>query len=82
MADLLLYGSGWTQRWTIGASNEAEVRAKIMAAGSGTSGVMTVMDPNTDAPVTLVVNWSLVAVALVLDDHPEPVGVGLAGRYA
>ena len=82
MADLLLYGSGWTQRWTIGKGNEAEVRSKIMATGSGTSGVMTVTDPNTDAPVTLVVNWGLVAVALVLDDHPQPAGAGLSGSYA
>lgn len=80
MADLLLYGSGWTQRWTIKAGHEGEVRSKIMEAGNPTTGLLTVVDPNTGANVSIVVNWRLVAVALVLDDHPaHPEG---AGNYA
>lgn len=80
MADLLLYGSGWSQRWTIKDGHEDEVRSKIMETGNPSTGLLTVVDPNTEADVTLVVNWRLVAVALVLDDHPEQAGHG--GSYA
>lgn len=80
MADLLLYGSGWTQRWTIKDGHESEVRSKVMETGNDSTGLLTVVDPNTGADVTLVVNWRLVAIALVLDDHPGAADHG--GRYA
>ena len=80
MADLLLYGTGWTQRWTIKDGHESEVRSKIMEVGNPSTGLLTVIDPNTEANVTLVVNWRLVAVALVLEDHAgEPTH---GGSYA
>ena len=76
MADLLLYGGGWTQRWTIKAGHEAEVRSKILETGKSTTGLLAVVDPNTGADVTMVINWHLVAVALVLDGNPGESGEG------
>ena len=46
------------------------VRSKIMESGNPSAGLLTVTDPNTGANVTLLANWRLVAVALVLEDHP------------
>jgi hypothetical protein len=82
MADLLLFGSGWTQRWTIGPGQEDDVKAEVLRTGREGTGVLSVTDPNTDAKVTLAVNWSLVAVAVVLPDHPDQAGHTLAGSYA
>ena len=81
MADLLLYGSGWTQRWTLDPRQEAGARSEILKAGSDAAGTIAVTDPNTDAAVTMVVNWRLVAVAVILDDHPDSTDRG-QGRYA
>lgn len=80
MADLLLYGSGWTQRWTIKTGHEGEVRSKILETGNPTTGLLNVVDPNTGDDVAIVVNWRLVAVALVLGDHPD--NHDGAGNYA
>ena len=82
MADLLLFGSGWTQRWTLGPDQEDDVKAEVLRTGRDGIGVLSVTDPNTDAEVTLSVNWGMVAVAVVLPDHPEQAGRTLAGSYA
>ncbi|HEX2893291.1 MAG TPA: hypothetical protein VHO29_04730 [Marmoricola sp.] len=82
MADLLLFGSGWTQRWTLGPDQEDDAKTEVLRTGRDGIGVLSVTDPNTDAEVTLSVNWSMVAVAVVLPDHPEQAGRTLAGSYA
>jgi hypothetical protein len=82
MADLLLFGSGWTQRWTIKPGTEDDVKAEVLRTGRDGTGVLSVTDPNTDAEVTLAVNWGLVAVAVVLADHPDHAGHTLSGSYA
>lgn len=83
MADLLLYGTGWTQRWTLCRDQESDARAEILKVGTDATGSLTVTDPNTDAPVTMIVNWRMVAVALVLADHPDATDrEGGRGHYA
>ena len=80
MAFLMLYGNGWTQRWRIAAEDEAAVRQEVERVGTATTGRLTVVDPGSDAPATLVVAWSEVAAAVVLDgsaDQPDD----SAGRY-
>ena len=79
VADLLMYGSGWTQRWSIRDGHESEVRNKILETGKSTTGLLAVVDPNTGADVTMVINWHLVAVALVLDGNQTESG---GGNYA
>lgn len=74
VADLLLFGSGWTQRWAIPPDQQDEVRNEVLRTDHDGIGILSVIDPNTDADVTLAVNWTLVAVAVVLGDHPDQAG--------
>ena len=57
MAYLMLYGSGWTQRWRIPEGTEDHVRAEISQVGTQATGSLSVVDPGSDAEVTLVVAW-------------------------
>lgn len=70
MAYLMLYGNGWTQRWRIAAEDEAAVRQEVERVGTATTGRLTVVDPGSDAPATLVVAWSEVAAAVVWTAPP------------
>ena len=83
MAYLLLYGSGgWTARWEIAGEDEDDVRAEIRRVGGSGSSELTVVDPGSSSPTCLVVSWSAVAAAALIDSdvaHPPTAG---SGRYA
>ncbi len=82
MANLMLYGNGWTMRWSIAPGREEFVRAQLEQIGSESTARLPVIDPGSDTEVTLLVAWPLVAAAIVLD---SPGGSGVeesAGQYA
>ena len=82
MAYLMLYGSGWTQRWRIAPGMEEQVRAQLLQLGSATTGELAVVDPGSEAEATLVVSWALVAAAVVLDGSADSEGGDSTGQYA
>lgn len=82
MAYVMLYGSGWTQRWRVPEGTENEVRAAIGHVGSDVTGHLSVVDPGSDAEVTLVVAWGMVAAAVVIGGAEETGTDKSAGRYA
>jgi len=82
VAHLLLYGNGWTQRWSVSADKEDEVRSMLDAVGSDQIGHLPVLDPGSEAEVTLIVSWSMVASAVMLDEGmPESADDAKAGQY-
>lgn len=82
MAYVMLYGNGWTQRWRIAQGMEEQVRAEISQVGTNTTGTLTVIDPGSDTGALLVVAWSLVAAAVVLDGTPGVADSPSTGQYA
>ena len=77
----MLYGSGWTQRWQVAADQVETLRTQLSAVGTDTTGHLQVLDPDSDAAVTLFVAWSQVAVAVLTDvDTPPDSGAG-GGQY-
>lgn len=82
MAYLLLYGNGWTQRWRVAAGTERHVRSEIAKVGTPATGELTVIDPGSDARVTLMVAWASVAAAVVLDADTGTGTEASAGQYA
>ena len=81
MAYLMLYGNGWTQRWRIAEGNSDHVRSQISAVGTATTGRLTVLDPGSDEEATLVVAWSMVAAAVVLEAASGAPADETAGQY-
>ena len=82
MAYLMLYGSGWTQRWRIPEGMEDHVRTEISQVGTQATGSLTVVDPGSDAEVTLVIAWGLVAAAVVIRGDGGSGADVTAGQYA
>ena len=82
MAYLMLYGNGWTQRWRIPNGGEHAMNGEIIRVGRDETTQMSVLDPGTDAPTTLVVDWSKVAVAVILGTETRRAGVERTGQYA
>ena len=81
MAYLMLYGNGWTQRWRLAEGHSDHVRSQISAVGTPTTGRLRVIDPGSDEEATLVVAWSLVAAAVVLDGAAGSPADETAGQY-
>jgi hypothetical protein len=79
MAYLMLYGSGWTQRWRIPDGHEDSVRSEISSVGADVTGRLCVVDPGSDSEVTLVVAWNQVAAAVVIEGGEAGDG---PGQYA
>ena len=82
MAYLMLYGSGWTQRWRIPEGMEDHVRAEISQVGTQATGSLSVVDPGSDAEVSLVIAWGLVAAAVVIQGAAGSEADVTAGQYA
>lgn len=82
MAYLMLYGNGWTQRWRIGEGMEDEVRAQIDRVGTHAIGRLAVIDPGSDAGVTLVIAWRKVAAAVVIGESEGSGAQDHTGQYA
>jgi hypothetical protein len=80
---LLLFGTGgWTQRWQIPAGEDEAIRAAIQRVGHDGTGQLSVIDSQSDSPVTLVIAWQHVAAAVVVDTHDASLGEGTTGQYA
>ena len=81
LADLMLYGSGWTQRWQIPAGEEEQVLSEIARIGRDETGRLSVVDSQTGATVTLMVAWASVATAVIVDTDSAPHD-DATGQYA
>ena len=82
VAYLMLYGSGWTQRWRIPEGVEEQVRAAILQVGTGATSSLSVVDPGSDAEVTLVIAWGQVATAVVIEGAAGTGADASTGQYA
>jgi hypothetical protein len=82
MAYLMLYGSGWTQRWRIAEGNEQQISEEINRVGQDDTSPLSVLDPGSDAPATLVVHWAQVAAAVLLDSGSGTPHDEATGQYA
>jgi hypothetical protein len=82
MAYLMLYGTGWTQRWRIAEGMEQQIGEAITRVGKNETTRLSVLDPGSDAPATLVVAWAHVAAAVILDAGPRPHHDEAGGQYA
>jgi len=78
----MIYGSGWTQRWRIPEGMEDHVRAEISQVGTQATGSLSVVDPGSDAEVTLVVAWGQVATAVVIEGSAGSEADTTTGQYA
>ena len=66
MSYLLLYGDGWTQRWQLPDDASDQTLAEIAPVGLDETTQVTVVDPGSGEPTTLVVAWKHVASAVLL----------------
>ena len=82
MAYLMLYGNGWTQRWRIAEGREQQTSAAITRVGQDETSQLSVLDPGSDAPATLVVHWAQVAAAVLLDSGSGTPHDEATGQYA
>lgn len=83
MAYLLLYGvGGWTQRWQIPTGEEETMRTAIHQVGQAGTGQLSIIDSQTNTPVTLVIAWQHVAAAVVVDAQDASSSGGATGQYA
>ena len=82
MAYVMLYGAGWTQRWRLPPGGEQHVREEIERVGRPETSQLSILDPGSNAVTTLVINWSQVAAAAVLDADSDPAHEGPTGQYA
>lgn len=82
MAYLMLYGSGWTQRWQIPRGEEETVLAEISRVGRDEAGRLSVVDSQTGATVTLMVAWAAVATAVIVDSDSALPHDEATGQYA
>lgn len=83
MAYLMLYGVGWTQRWQVPDGAVDLVRTELDRVGQAETGHLSVIDPGTSEPTTLVVAWQHVAAAVVLgSDHAQADEADSTGQYA
>ena len=79
---LLLYGNGWGQRWQIAPREEDHARSEAARVGRGSTGSILVLDAGTEETAILVVAWSMVAAAVVLESHQDRGDATSSGRYA
>jgi hypothetical protein len=82
MAYLMLYGTGWTQRWRIAEGMEQQIAEAINQVGKNETTRLSVLDPGSAAPATLVVAWAHVAAAVILDAGSETGHDEAPGQYA
>lgn len=82
MAYLMLYGSGWTQRWRLAEGFESDAAEAITLVGRPESTQVRVVDPGSGADATLAVAWAQVAAAIILDSDAGPPQDDSAGQYA
>jgi len=82
MAHLLLYGNGWSQRWQIAPGQEEHARSEAARVGREGTGNILVLDAGTEETATLVVAWSMVAAAVVLESHQDRGDARSSGQYA
>lgn len=82
MTYLLLHGQGWTQRWQLAEDASDQTLAKIARVGHDETTQITVLDPGSGAPTTLMVAWKHVASAVLLGSELDTTEVNAAsGQY-
>jgi hypothetical protein len=81
MAYVMLYGAGWTQRWQVPPDGEELVREEIERVGRPETGQLFIVDPGSNAITKLVIDWSQVASAVVLDADSGPAHENRTGQY-
>ena len=83
MSYLMLFGTGgWTQRWQIPSGADDIIRGAILQVGQKGSGQLSVIDSQSNTPVTLVIAWNHVAAAVVVDAQDASFTEGTTGQYA
>lgn len=82
MAYLMLYGSGWMQRWQIPTGQEKAVLSEIARVGQDETGHLSVVDSETGATVILMVAWAAIATAVIVDSDSAPPNHEGTGQYA
>ncbi|MCF6379312.1 hypothetical protein L2K70_17000 [Nocardioides KLBMP 9356] len=81
MAYVMLYGTGWTQRWEVAEDAIAVARAEIDRVGRNETSHLRVMDPSTGEPTHVVVAWQHVAAAAVVGARQNDAPQTSAGQY-
>lgn len=82
MSYLLLYGDGWTQRWQLPDDASDQTLAEIAPVGLDETTQVTVVDPGSGEPTTLVVAWKHVASAVLLGSEHVATSVNASsGQY-
>jgi hypothetical protein len=82
MTYLLLYGDGWTQRWQLADDAADQTLAEIARVGHDETSQVTVLDPGSGAPTTLMVAWKHVASAVLLGSELDTTAVNASsGQY-
>jgi len=80
---VILYGvGGWAQRWEIAPDQVEKTQGQLDSVGQDVVGHLPVVDPQTDAPATLVVNWAAVAAAVIVASDSALPGGQQTGQYA
>lgn len=82
VAYLMLYGSGWMQRWQIPTGQEKAVLSEIARVGQDETGHLSVVDSETGATVILMVAWAAIATAVIVDSDSAPPNHEGTGQYA
>ncbi len=81
VAYVMLYGTGWTQRWEVAEDAIAAARVEIDRVGRSETSHLLVMDPSTGEPTHVVVAWQHVAAAAIVGSrHDDPPQIS-AGQY-
>jgi hypothetical protein len=80
-AYVMLYGMGWTQRWEVAEDAVPVARVEIDRVGRHETSHLPVLDPGSREPITLVVAWQHVAVAVIVGSGHQQVQETSAGPY-
>ena len=82
MTYLLLWGDGWTQRWQLADAVADQSLAEIARVGHDETTQVTVLDPGSGEPTTLMVAWKHVASAVLLGSEHVATSVNASsGQY-
>lgn len=82
MTYLMLYGTGWTQRWQLAEAAAGHTLAEIVRVGHDETTQIMVLDPGSGEPTALVVAWRHVASAVLLGSTSDASAVTTSsGQY-
>ena len=70
------------QRWRVAEEMEQQIGEAITQVVKNETVELSVLDPTSDTPATLVVAWAQVAAAVILGSGHEPAHDEATGQYA